>query len=728
VRRAVREGLIEAPEGDEYLRGLVFGVAPQHSAWQDLESTYEGLLADPALLEREVWQLFEVDVGAELANANTWQQKDEGKPHEGYTRGDNRWLYALSRLADEQRLDRGRLLDASVDALMRDFRASTVGWYAKAHEELQPTRAERLERLDRYLALLTSPTPAVVKEGLAALREIEDAVPPEAFARVAPTPFTQRQKNLSMETLSMLARMCKRHSDALPLLLEAAAHALAHDRADVQERALRLLEEYADQVPRASLLAYVEVVSPTLQPRVQAVTGVAAAREDVRVEIPAPTVPRLTLDVVRATRPPLVRVESVDELIELAAMLLEGQGDGDDCERFLDGVSRLCDERPQGFERRTAGLVKRAEASGMWGSHASGTETIASVVQAWVRRARGSGPPAHRRTAIGFLARRAGEVAKRARHRRSRPLLSMPTHSGGSIEPEVLEERVRAMGRAFDQTDPIDRDQARVRVVPTTDSVSYRREVKTKSVYGQTIRGLRLACPSVPDSLGELAPIAAHAGAVETDPSSWYGVTGWAGHDSLGSRWALTVLPWLPEAAFAAAATAAVDARQGSSYQHPEVALEYALDQFVPLHSEAWLAVAACLVAKPSELPRVAADLLVASIDDGRYDAGALGEQVAWLVDNELAKANRLGAPLRDVARVSPLHAAQTLRACEAVLAHLDSRPRTLHALLEVAAENEAATGARIQDERARRTLEGIVADLSASSKLGRLARALLTS
>ena len=155
-------------------------------------------------------------------------------------------------------------------------RASTVGWYAKLHEELEPTNAERLDRLDRYLALVTSPAPAVVKEGLAALREIEDAMPPEAFARFAPTPFTQRQKNLSTETLAMLARLCKRRADARPVLLEAAAHALAHERVDVQERALKLLEQYPGDVPRAALLAYVEAVSPTLRARVEALTGVAA--------------------------------------------------------------------------------------------------------------------------------------------------------------------------------------------------------------------------------------------------------------------------------------------------------------------------------------------------------------------------------------------------------------------------------------------------------------------
>jgi hypothetical protein len=727
VRRAVREGLIEPPEGDEYLRGLVTGVSATVASLEQLDSVYQGLVADPQLLEGEVWQLFEIDAGGELSNANTWQQKEDGKPWEGYTRGDNRWLYALTRLADEGRLDRRRLLDASLEALMRDFRASTVGWYANLHEALKPTREERIERLDGYLALVTSPAPAVVKEGLAALRAIEDAVSPEAFARVAPTPFTQRQKNLSTETLSMLRRLCKRHPQARAVLLEAAAGALAHERPDVQERALKLLEQHADDVPRAALLAYVEAVSPTLRPRVEALTGVRAPQEEAgEIEIRAPRQPRPTLELVRETRAQLEAVASVDELIELAATLVEGQGDGDDCERFLDGVSRLCDQRPANFERRTAGLAKRAEATSMWGEHSAGAELVAHVVQAWTGQARSRVPSTYSRTIIGFLARRAEEVGKRAARGDARPLLAFPTHSGGWIDPDALDERERTTGRIFNRPDPLDHVQGRVRAFPQIEPLAYVRRVNTTSQWGHTSRELQLVCEAVPEELADLGPPVAHAGAAEEGDTTWYGAIGWAGLDALGVRWALTVLPSLPEVGFAGAATAAVEAREGSAYHHPEAVLDHALDPQVPLRFEAWLAVAACLVAKSPDLPRVAVDLLIASIEDGRFDAEALGEEIAWLIDNDFAKVNRLEAPLRDVARVSPLHAVQVVRTIEGVLAQLTTRPHGLHALLEVAAESATTTGRRIEDERARGALERTAANASPSSKVGKLARSLL--
>src|SRR5262249_10654470 len=152
----------------------------------------------------------------------------------------------------------------------------------------------------------------------------------------------------------------------------------------------------------------------------------------------------------------------------------------------------------------------------------------------------------------------------------------------------------------------------------------------------------------------------------------WFGSPGWSGHDALGVRWGLTVLPCFPEVAFAEAAIRAVDSRDGSAYHHPNVVLEHALDAHAPLRAEAWLGAAACLAHKSPDPPRAAAALLVASVEDGRFDADALGDGLAWLVDNDFAKINRPEAALRDVSRVSRLHAVQVQRAIESVLAHLE--------------------------------------------------------
>jgi hypothetical protein len=66
----------------------------------------------------------------------------------------------------------------------------------------------------------------------------------------------------------------------------------------------------------------------------------------------------------------------------------------------------------------------------------------------------------------------------------------------------------------------------------------------------------------------------------------------------------------------------------------------------------------------------------------------------------------------------------QARGAIEGFLAQLGTAPRGLHGVLEVA----VAGTTRIDDPGARATLERIAGELSASSKLGKLARALLES
>ena len=66
------------------------------------------------------------------------------------------------------------------------------------------------------------------------------------------------------------------------------------------------------------------------------------------------------------------------------------------------------------------------------------------------------------------------------------------------------------------------------------------------------------------------------------------------------------------------------------------------------------------------------------------------------------------------------------MRGIEGLLGHLETTPRGLHALLEVAVESATATGRRVEDAQARATLERLAADVSRSSKLGKLTRSLL--
>jgi Family of unknown function (DUF6493) len=736
VRVAVRAGIVERPSEEGWIRGMIDGVAG--FGRRDVDAVYLGLVEDPELLEDEVWRIFEVDCGSELRWAVTYDYGRDENFSPSLKRGENLWTYALTRLAEEGRLERERLLDASLDALLRDFRGTTIGWYVHFHEALEPTTAERQARLEQYLMLVTSPTPAVVKLALGQLKAIADLLPPSELARVAPAPLTQRQKNLAMATLSLLDAAAAREDQARPALLEAAARALAHERADVQERALKLIERYRDDptVPapaRAVLLGLTGAVAPTLRERHAALTGFAPEPDPE----PTPATPlvqrkeprreRLTLAEALATRTRLEPVESVGELIELAAALLEGQGSGDDAERVLDGISRLCGERPP--ERQSAGLLRRAREGTISYFGLNGVGLVATLIRAWA----GGERPRKRKyggSLLAFLLDRVNEVAARAAQQRPRPLLAFPTHSGGWLDPAVLDEREQRFGRFRNRADPADRGQARLRAT-TIAPPRLEPSVERRKRWTFSEPEPRLAL-TVHGDLSALAPLEETTLAFTRDSDEeywWAAPPVWGGMDPLSARWCLTVVPSLPELAFAGAAAACIGTIEGTtSYEHPEITFQHALDPIVPLEQIAWLAVAAALLGKSEDVRRPAIDLLIQAVDDGRFDAAELGPAIVWLLDQQLGKLPRIVAPLRDVARVSPPHAVAVLATIDAVLAAQTRTPHGTHTLLELAVEIVTVTGARVRSRAAQATLERISGEVSNSAKVGKLARELLSS
>ena len=483
LRLAVRHGLIERPDTEVWTRGLVWMLGgPQRHA--DVESVYAVLLDDAELLDGEVWRIFEVDCGTELSNAATWTSgAEQSTPTR--ERAMNRWTYALTRLAQEGRLDRDRLLDASLDALTRDFRPSMVGWYAQFHEVLEPSGEEREARVDPYLALLTSPVPAVVNAGIAALRAIEDAVPADGLAHAAASALTLPQKKASVDVLRLLGRAAERDPQSREAVLATIALALGHERADVQERALALLERYPEVAPRSALLGLAEAVSATLRSRVDALVGVSApdagAREESSLDELADRIPATVLDAARAGRwpdpvQPAADAGAADGRVAGACGLgrradrsrSDGAGrtgNGRRCRavprRSLASV-RSTAVRFRAADGGTAAASRELRRTGSSAAPAAGSSPTSprrgsTAVAAWTsscpRRSSGSSP--------SVASRSHAELRARSQSRCSR----LPTHAGGWIDPDVLEARERKTGRLLNRPEPLDRDQARLRAV-----------------------------------------------------------------------------------------------------------------------------------------------------------------------------------------------------------------------------------------------------------------------
>lgn len=277
----------------------------------------------------------------------------------------------------------------------------------------------------------------------------------------------------------------------------------------------------------------------------------------------------------------------------------------------------------------------------------------------------------------------------------------------------------------LNRPDAADRTQAKLRTLRNLPPLNYSLSVVGRKAYRDEERFLDLEPARTPREFGSLSRAVAAVGRSHGS-SIWLDPVAWGAWDALGARWCLTILPAQPEVAFAGAARLIVDRLDASPQLYPDVVLEHALDSSVRLADVAWLAIAGGLVAKSPDLQRISTDVVVASIEDGRFDREAAAEALAWLFANGFAKAARLQAPLRDAGRVSPRHAEEVLRLAEALLARLTESPHGLHAPLEAVLEHATRAGLAVKRAEARAALERIAGEVSRSSKLGRVVRSLL--
>ena len=556
VRRLVRQGLCQAPETDHYVLGMIVGVCAYHDR---VNTIYSALLEDSDLLEKDVWRLFEVEGDKEFCLAS----------RDKFSRADNHWTYALVRLAKEKKLPRARLLDASLNTLQRDFAQFHASWFSQFHESLEPTLNERQERCAAYLALLASKIPPTVSFALKAVQILvaKDKLDPRALVSAIKSALWSRQKGTVRLALQLLEQTARKHPELMPEIASAAAAALIHESRDVQKQALGLLEEYVGPMPAelakslSERLDHVAVSqrlrlqkliagnasvakdSPTgrraknqsagteesaLQKRAQALgkkwRALAGVDDVLRVlEEDQSTIPALDLDPLAIPRLDPDRrikpIEELDDLIDAFAQVLEDPDNPTDVERVLDGVSRLCDQRPDDFAARTGPLRKRAldRLAKLFAGPFVGCGVLVDLcglARAWlggtVVLPINKGPHQsdktlidyqydtskrvvkffqyHLPTARTFFSLRVLTLAERAALGNAGPLFAAPTHDGGWIDARELVRRSLLRESMEQETDTLDQIQALLRMAPDHRASALKAARKIGGEFGEALR------------------------------------------------------------------------------------------------------------------------------------------------------------------------------------------------------------------------------------------------
>jgi hypothetical protein len=349
------------------------------------------------------------------------------------------WAAAVVELAADGTVDRQRVLDATLDALGRDFAPYRAGWFSRLHTALRPTTDEAAARQPAYANLLRSPvgpTRTLAVDALVMLDKagrLDDAVVAGGLAAAVHA----TAKSTAVKAVRLLARIAERGAGSA----DAIAAGLGSPHADVQAAALaelrRLDGRFDGRFDAAGLARpYVAALAPAVAREAAAWLGAPPVRVTPRAPAAAGGPPAPA---------PVAPIGDPDELAEALAVLLENPGDGELAERCLAALARLGPDpdRYRSLARRAGRLARddRGLSHGLY-------EVLADLVLA------AAGEPEPRWTrpspidpVVHLLAERTADVARALRAGpgpRSACLAAAPTHTGGWIEPGALVERLLA--------------------------------------------------------------------------------------------------------------------------------------------------------------------------------------------------------------------------------------------------------------------------------------------
>ena len=523
VRDLMASGAIDRPPGPGYTRLLTI------SGYYEFERE-----RDADLFENEIWQLFEVETQAfhSMQELRGWPQR-------------------LVELAASGEIDRDRLIDATLDALWRDFSTPVRTGLTRYHELLQLTDDEVAAREATYRGLLANPQGTVVAPALKALGRLAKAkrLDRESFLKDVAPVFRLSSKAQPKSALTLIGNLTRKPHAPDQSAVEAVSGALAHPAADIQERALDSIEKWrsADaSLDLAPLKQTVEQVAPQHRARLEALLGESPSRDETSgdldqrkaeiltraADLPADARSLLGLDGLQpalesgALLPPfdppfgswnllgglerLEPIESVEDLIDLATRLFQSIDRAADIERLVDGLMRLGGETIEHFEERTE-VLRNANLSAEWFGE-SGVASLAywmprlirmlgrwlGVDYAFDTTARLGDTPEYRGIEL-----RHQEYLNRQMAAQFGPVLATPTHQGGWLDPRTFVARMKELSAREIPITRADFIGGLLRLAPDFRNEALQQAADLPAPHGRIVR-YALGGDEPPPSTGDL--------------------------------------------------------------------------------------------------------------------------------------------------------------------------------------------------------------------------------
>lgn len=344
----VKEGYCRKPTSDNYVLGMIESINYERKTDQYL---VDSIRVNIKNLKEDIWRIFEVEGGGEFSLA----------AHDKYSHEKNCWDNALRSLSEDSTLPRDRLLDSSLEALEKDFAQFRAGWYSRFFVSLEPSQEEIQSRVDKLILLMGSQIPPTVTFTLKNLQILEKKKlleVDEFIENVEPT-LNAKTKSTVILSLRILDSLAKRNKERQNQIAQVSIGAIIFDNADVQKIVFDLIDKYGNNGDER-IVQYLtlnrEFIFPSLRSKLEA----WVAHEDLEPAEPESLYDEPNVMAINFQPEEITPIENLEELVEELSHVIEEPDEPIKIERVLDGVSRLCRDKTDNFNKLVGPLKKRA--------------------------------------------------------------------------------------------------------------------------------------------------------------------------------------------------------------------------------------------------------------------------------------------------------------------------------------------------------------------------------
>jgi Family of unknown function (DUF6493) len=201
----------------------------------------EPLLQYPITLEEHIWYLFELD--SNLHGSSRWLNFEDEASKKQLD-----WIFLFKTFVTEGRLERFRVLQASLLASNRNFNKVLSGWFAQLFTELEPTKEELLRLQKELFSVLSSPQSKPVNTALQAIKLIllEKAFDAGTLLDTMPVLLSSDTKATVKTSLALMEKLAQKIPAYKERVALMACQCFIRSDNELQTRAAKLIEKSGD--------------------------------------------------------------------------------------------------------------------------------------------------------------------------------------------------------------------------------------------------------------------------------------------------------------------------------------------------------------------------------------------------------------------------------------------------------------------------------------------------